>query len=441
MLIDVHCHLFTKKVLTQGLTRLENYLTQLEKVSIPASKIAPEDFLKFSDTAFDFANKAVQLTPLEMYEDMRSGYGEDLIIVPLMVDFSYTFLAPKDKVLENKKSLLSTMKKASKKSREKVMNDWLNELAVSVEKKLDTYDRSVVLLDFFKNSYEEQIKDLSLLKSQLGDKVFPFFSIDPRRNEEFEQGILGEIKKYVGKDKIFAGLKLYTSLGYSPTHPVLYDDSESESVYAYCEKHEIPITVHASLEGFSHMLDKNYVEGDIYYAPAGQAVPADDVFEDGVVSYKNNLYGMAFSDLTRERLLTLNHPTLWEKVLEKYPNLKLNLAHFGGILQMTKLVNGNKTGFYAGHIINMMKKYKNVYTDMACLYNFSGEEGYMDKIYECVYAPLPEELKDRVMFGSDYYMLCLFNTTLDDYITAFKSAFGSEFIRISEVNSLRFLFG
>ncbi|MCH4888423.1 hypothetical protein EZV73_12600 [Acidaminobacter sp. JC074] len=440
MLIDAHCHFFTKNILTQSLSKLESYMTSLEKLSKPASTIGPKELQKYRDQVFEFANHAIEKTPLEMYETMKEAYGQDFIAVPLMLDFSYTFIAPKDKVLDQKKSLLNSMKSMSEKQREKGLIEWMDDLAKSIEDKIDYYDRSVIGVDVFKNAYEEQIKDLTRLKKERPDRVYPFFSIDPRRNDEFDQGILGEIKKYIGRDKPFTGLKLYTSLGYSPTHPILYDDSSGESVYGYCEKHQIPITIHASLEGFSHMLDKSLVEGDIYYGPSGKAIPSHHAYKDGIVDYRNNFTSMSFSELTQERLLLLNHPNIWRKVLTKYPNLKLNMAHFGGIIQMCKFLKGNQTGFYAPEIIDLMKEFPNVYTDLSCLYNYEKKDLYMEEIYEKIYEPLPEHIKDRVMYGSDYYMLILFDTPLDNYIQGFRQAFGPEFKRISEENPKRFLF-
>lgn len=440
MLIDAHCHFFTKNVLTQSLSKLENHIARLERMSKPAAKVSSAELVQLGTNTFEFVNKAIQLTPLEMYEDMKESYGEPFIAVPLMLDLSYTFIAPQDKMIENKKSLIRTMKNIAEKKRNEGVSDWMSNLSLSIERKLDVYDRSVMLMDVFKNSYEEQINDLMTAKKQYPDYIFPFFSIDPRRDDEFEEGILGEIKKYIGRDKPFIGLKLYTSLGYSPTHPILYDNAIKESVYEYCEKHQIPITIHASLEGFSHMLDKNYVDGDIYYGSAGRAVPSEDVYEQGIVTYKKNLGQLDFAELTAERLLILNHPFIWKKVLKKYPKLKINMAHFGGSIQISKFLNNNQTGFYSEYIIDLMSEFPNVYTDLSCLYNYENKEDYMIEVYKKLYKPLPEHIKNRVLYGSDYFMISLFNTDLKDYIQSFREAFGEEFIRISETNPTKFIF-
>lgn len=71
------------------------------------------------------------------------------------------------------------------------------------------------------------------------------------------------------------------------------------------------------------MLEANQIKGDIYYPASGFPVPADHVYENGIVRYDKNLKSLYFSELMSERLLMLNHPALWKKVLTKYPNLKI----------------------------------------------------------------------------------------------------------------------
>ena len=129
MLIDAHCHFFTKNVLTQSLSKLENYVTKLEKMYKPATKVSSADLVQLGTNTFEFVNKAIQLTPLEMYEDMKESYGEPFIAIPLMLDLSYTFIAPQDKMIENKKSLIRSMKNIVGKKRNEGISDWLNNLS------------------------------------------------------------------------------------------------------------------------------------------------------------------------------------------------------------------------------------------------------------------------------------------------------------------------
>ena len=53
---------------------------------------------------------------------------------------------------------------------------------------------------------------------------------------------------------------------------------------------------------------------------------------------------------------------------------------------------------------------------------------------------LPEIVKSKVMYGSDYNVLMLFEASLADYLSDFKRIFGSDFDKLSIDNPNRFLF-
>lgn len=74
-----------------------------------------------------------------------------------MLDLSYTFLAPKDKTLENKKSLAIALKNISEKRRAPITNAKIIKFAESIENSLDIFERSVIGTDVFERSYDEQI--------------------------------------------------------------------------------------------------------------------------------------------------------------------------------------------------------------------------------------------------------------------------------------------
>jgi len=424
MLIDAHCHFFTNSILADRLQRdTKNILKLSKKLSLPVSSPIVQG-------AAEFLITGVENTPEEMYEYMKQSYGCDFIAVPLMLDLTYAFISPEQE------SKASTIKKALDAAKESSLPDKYIE---AIEKRLDTFERSALGIDVFKNSYEKQIESLTNIKQSMPDKVYPFFSVDPRRDNEFKGGILSEIKKYVGRGKPFAGVKLYSSLGYSPTHPVLYGSGKKEGVYAYCERHNIPVTVHSSIEGFSHFLDKTKIEGDIYYPEAGKCVPAEFLYDEGILKYENNLPTKDFEAITRERLVLLNHPVIWRKVLEKYPRLKIDLAHFGGVIQAYKYATDDKSSFWPEYIIEMLDDFPNVYSDYSCYYEQGGNPDYMELIYKSLYKNLPRNAKKKVMFGSDFYMLALYNMTPEKYIENFRKAFKKDFARISEDNPANFL--
>ena len=60
-------------------------------------------------------------------------------------------------------------------------------------------------------------------------------------------------------------------------------------------------------------------------------------------------------------------------------------------------------------------------------------------LYEKVYSKLPNKIKKKIMWGSDFFMLDLAETDLSRYLNQFEAAFGKDFERISCKNPRRFL--
>ena len=60
------------------------------------------------------------------------------------------------------------------------------------------------------------------------------------------------------------------------------------------------------------------------------------------------------------------HPSNWEEVFTKFPYLKLNLAHFGGLGEWEARAKGTRSRKnWVDSIITLMKEYDNVYTDIS----------------------------------------------------------------------------
>ncbi len=255
-----------------------------------------------------------------------------------MLDLSYTMAKPFD---ENEKENPGTLQRARSEFC-KITEDnqsrfikWLGRV-VSPDPNKPTA-RSI---NFFKDCYQVQIQELIALKERLPNRVYPFFFRWTREKTKlFEGGIIAEIKKYVGIGKPFHGVKLYTGLGYSPTHPALF--SGTNSVYAYCQRKQIPITVHFSEAGFSHVQSEAKIEGDIYYPVAGEIISMREYAMDQIIHYEHTYMGNT-EDIIKERQLMHNHPKLWKKVLSHYPRLKINFATLWGRRSADELYAGRE---------------------------------------------------------------------------------------------------
>ncbi len=135
-----------------------------------------------------------------------------------------------------------------------------------------------------------------------------------------------------------------------------------------------------------------------------------------------------------ERAVTLNHPLIWEKVVRKYPNLILNLAHFGGGTQFGMALDdpGNQT-LWSNKIISLIKdpRYK-VYTDLSCYSDF-------DVIKKLLKSPVYSEIKNKILYGSDFVLLLLFENDFGKNVKQFRDLFGSDFDIIAGKNPQEFL--
>lgn len=158
----------------------------------------------------------------------------------------------------------------------------------------------------------------------------------------------GDIKLLGSND--FAGIKLYPPLGFDPWPKDKGEFEKVDFLYKYCCERNIPITAHSSEDGFVAV-------------PKGKQTDYTSISK-------------------------------WEHVLEKYPKLKLNLAHFP--------VGERKERERLEEIKRLVSAYDNVYVDFSC-------RAVNDKYYRSLKelldrspGELKEKLKRRILFGSDF---------------------------------------
>lgn len=260
------------------------------------------------------------------------------------------------------------------------------------------------------DDYNVQIEKMKALRNLMPERLLPFFAADPNNPGMIENFI----RVFSSSDDYkFFGLKIYPSLGYLPSHPDLM------MLYGICEKKRIPVTTHCG----------------------GATVHASAQFIEGIKGY-HLLPDSSFTDIEinktfkrkKEYAVFFNHPHNWIPVLEKYPGLRLNLAHFGGETEWEKFMNGTKNN-WVSLIIEMAERYHGLFTDFSYTLNnmkFTKTlKGILGK---------NENLAGRVLFGSDYYMVIIeggFSKT----IGSFRSEMGEMTMKkIARKNPMRFLF-
>lgn len=253
-----------------------------------------------------------------------------------------------------------------------------------------------------KQSFTDQLDELAAIKQDPAyrDLIFPFIFVHPER-----KGIFDIVQRYIG-EKGFAGIKLYPPLGYYP-----FDERLNE-IYAFAEKHQIPITTHCARGGI-------FYKGEITertHPKTGKPIKAN----------KNKFFTDAYTD-----------PDNYRYVLDRFPELKINLAHFGGFDEWQKFLgntidDGLPTWYEK--ICGLIREYPNVYSDIS--YTMFNAD-----LFNLLKLSIQDRtLKSQILYGSDFYMVEQ-ETSERQFLTNVRAHIGeTDFKQIAELNPKNFLY-
>ncbi len=244
-------------------------------------------------------------------------------------------------------------------------------------------------------SINSQLTEMKELKKEYPDNIFPFISIDPRHLGGRE--LLTWVQRYINDDKFFCGIKMYPAKGFFPFDPRL------DEVYAWAEQENIPIMTHCTRSGsfFIDTIDRS-------------AVVAQPLSLNNNPKFMHPIYdriGKVLADkgIHKKNFVWCNlftHPEHYLPVLDKYPDLKLCFAHFGGSNEVIFKTPADYPEYLGPNWFTLIQEliqnpeYKNIYTDISyTLYNPDS----LNAILKWYDQASPEK-KLRVLFGTDYYM-------------------------------------
>lgn len=334
---DIHNHIFNKNVVIRTLANVVQALLLIaDEKEAKISKLKLKSIIKT-------LNIVTQQTSKDVFNTLDQTCGGEMVITPLMLDLTYTDDNDGNKGQNRRyrlriELLFKIVRKLLSKLERVVFDQEVKNHLDQLQEELKILDKKFKVsgdgeLELFNNAnYKEQIEELEKLASE-NSRVRPFFSVDPRKKYKDGIDIIAVMKeKVAGVNAKFIGVKLYAPLGFSPTDPLLMD--RNNGLYQFCSTNKIPITVHCSDSGFSCFSTQLIIRGDIN--------------EDGKIKHyqlKKHKFRKKFATLgvgkaIHERATVLNHPKLWEMVLQAYPLLKLNLAHFGGSTSLMEYVEG-----------------------------------------------------------------------------------------------------
>ncbi|MFC3614367.1 amidohydrolase family protein [Lutimaribacter marinistellae] len=242
-----------------------------------------------------------------------------------------------------------------------------------------------------------QHDELAALTRAHPANIIPFATIDPRADPQATE--LWRAIDTLG----FRGVKLYPRMGFSPSDPRLM-----EHVYPELERRGLPVMTHCSRGG---------------------------------------LMGHGMSEYSADRF---TEPQAYIPVLKAHPSLRICLAHFGGSRDWAAYARPDPKAWnddaqrdnWQRRIRRMIGSgaYPNLWTDISyTLFNFEDYAPFL-RIFLMGEDEESERLRDRVLFGSDFYMTRQEKLSEREVCFRLRNTLGEEMFRkLAEENPARWL--
>ncbi len=246
--------------------------------------------------------------------------------------------------------------------------------------------------------FEKQISEYIDLGQNF--PILPFFACDPRRENLYDLFL----EAFPENGPSFFGVKIYPGLGYSPADYRLWP------IYDICQSKKIPVLTHCG----------------------GESVTTDS---RDLIIYRGENEVMLEEESRQKVASILNHPKEWETVLQKFPNLKLNLGHFGGDNAWDEK---DRTGYSekVDKAIELITLYENVYADFSYnLIDSSKDIIYFDTV------STNNELTSKLLYGTDFWVVIPagdLNQRQEKFLK--EAANRAIFVKILEENPTKYLF-
>ena len=417
-LYDAHCHIFTLKyAIKEVKSMLHDILDATYPWHDPSSKSLYAAWGRWSD---------LKLLLRQLYELIHAAKGSEeenlnflqheakkafpenhLRIVPLMMDIYFMLAYPlnKDQDLPHVDSLRTVQIDlndyqdhwneilddfaAYLRSNKPAFTREKSEVSKSVESSLQIIEEERSVAETLKlrcdvpspagmdgfyetEGYCYHLNNLMDLEKTRKGELYPFIAIDPRRKGIIDTLLSGSF--FRGESR-FYGVKLYPRMGFHPQCKPM------DAVYKYCSDHNLPIIFHCGKGGFPPSTTWKYAD--------------------------------------------FGNPEHFEPIVKKYPNLKIDFAHFG---------SSDPTFQWAKTVARLVEEHENVYSDLSCYTNI---RDLINKKQLCDNRP---KLKNRLMFGTDFdVMYFTDNITLSSYYGNFKTVFHDELEALMKQNSESFM--
>lgn len=270
------------------------------------------------------------------------------------------------------------------------------------------------------SGYEGQLEEIIEVKKRYPDRLNIFLGVDPRWKATGQQ-ILDQVRTYFDtrlpidatRPAVcpFQGLKLYPSTGFYAF------DERLMPTFEWAAKNGVPLMTHCSYLGGIFNNDRDYLNANLAawnpYAKSHHPAPKQGH------KLKGNILKRLINTQKEENNLNYSsyflEPFSYREMLQYFKDkgtpLKICFAHFGGSDHM-KLQNGHPSGvnpnagdYYGVHysmnwtqqIQALMLQFDSVYTDIS--YSLTDH-----KTHPFIFGELAKPYKDRILFGTDFFM-------------------------------------
>lgn len=262
-----------------------------------------------------------------------------------------------------------------------------------------------------KSGFEGQLQQVIDIKKQYPDRLLIFLGIDPRWKNSGRE-LRETVQRYFdtpiesGGKKIhpFAGLKIYPSTGFFVSDPRLDD------TFAWAAQNNVPVMTHCYYLGGIFNYSRQAIEQSFndHNPYAGTAIPKPQFLG------KRNIWrwirGTNESENCKNSCSFFLEPESYRKVLQKYPNLKICFAHFGGADQIREAMQGKPSNPHGALHINwftqiqgLLATFPNAYADIS--YDVAeGESESNNFLYNTFYLEANKPYGHKILFGTDYFM-------------------------------------
>ncbi len=218
---------------------------------------------------------------------------------------------------------------------------------------------------------------------------------DHKRDSQFKKG-----------DQKFYGVKFYPPLGYDPWPSDQKELDKVTLIYEFCTEHDIPIMTHCDDQGF-------------------RGVPPKDAWK-------------------------FTSPATYKPVLEKYPSLRIDFAHYGWqynplhknpLTIITSAANKVPDSPWFYELMELMHLYPNIYADFSFTGTNSDFYEQLNNYITSLDDAQAETVLSRSIFGSDFNVHLLKVESYNSYYRMFEQSpfTDDEVHRFVQTNPMRYM--